>query len=55
MENNMSLEFDAKSQNEGLARMVVSAFLTELDPTVEEMNDVKTAVSEAVTNSIIHG
>lgn len=55
MENNMSLEFDAKSQNEGLARIVVSAFLTELDPTVEEMNDVKTAVSEAVTNSIIHG
>ncbi len=55
MENNMSLEFDAKSQNAGLAIMVVSAFLTELDPTVEEINDVKTAVSEAVTNSIIHG
>lgn len=55
MENNMSIVFDAKSQNEGLARIVVSAFLTELDPTVEEMNDVKTAVSEAVTNSIIHG
>lgn len=55
MENNMSIVFDAKSQNEGLARMVVSAFLTELDPTVEEMNDIKTAVSEAVTNSIIHG
>lgn len=55
MENNMSIVFDAKSQNEGLARMVVSAFLAELDPTVEEMNDIKTAVSEAVTNSIIHG
>ncbi len=55
MENNMSIVFDAKSQNEGLARMVVAAFLTELDPTVEEMNDIKTAVSEAVTNSIIHG
>ncbi len=55
MENNMSIVFDAKSQNESLARMVVSAFLTELDPTLEEINDVKTAVSEAVTNSIIHG
>lgn len=55
MENNMSIVFDAKSQNEGLARMVVAAFLTELDPTVEEINDIKTAVSEAVTNSIIHG
>lgn len=47
--------FDAKSENEGLARMVISAFITELDPTIEELNDVKTAVSEAVTNSIIHG
>lgn len=55
MENNMSIVFDAKSQNEGLARIVVSAFLTELDPTVQELNDIKTAVSEAVTNSIIHG
>ena len=55
MENNISIVFDAKSQNESLARMVVSAFLTELDPTIEEMNDIKTAVSEAVTNSIIHG
>ena len=55
MENNMSIVFDAKSQNEGLARMVVSAFLTELDPTVQEINDIKTAVSEAVTNAIIHG
>lgn len=55
MENNMSIVFDAKSQNEGLARMVVAAFLTELDPTIEELNDIKTAVSEAVTNSIIHG
>ncbi len=54
-ENNMTMEFDAKSQNEGLARVAVSAFLTEIDPTVEEMNDIKTAVSEAVTNSIIHG
>ena len=55
MENNISVVFDAKSQNESLARMVVSAFLTELDPTIEEINDIKTAVSEAVTNSIIHG
>lgn len=55
MDNNMSIVFDAKSQNEGLARIAIAAFLTELDPTVEEINDIKTAVSEAVTNSIIHG
>ena len=55
MENNMSITFDAKSQNESLARMVVAAFLTEVDPTIEEINDIKTAVSEAVTNAIIHG
>lgn len=54
-ENNMLMEFDAKSQNEGLARIAVAAFLTEIDPTIEEMNDIKTAVSEAVTNCIIHG
>lgn len=54
-ENHMTMEFDAKSQNEGLARVAVSAFLTEIDPTIDEMNDIKTAVSEAVTNSIIHG
>ena len=40
MENNMSMVFDAKSENEGLARMVISAFITELDPTIEELNDV---------------
>ena len=55
MDNNMSIIFDAKSQNEGLARIAIAAFVTELDPTVEEINDIKTAVSEAVTNSIIHG
>lgn len=55
MENNMSIVFDAKSQNEGLARVAVAAFLTEIDPTVEELNDIKTAVSEAVTNAVIHG
>ncbi len=54
-ENNMSMAIDANSQNEGLARICVAAFLTEIDPTLEEMNDIKTAVSEAVTNSIIHG
>ena len=54
-ENNMTLEFDAKSENERLARIAVASFLTEIDPTVEEINDIKTAVSEAVTNSIVHG
>lgn len=53
--NEMVLEFDARSENEGFARMVVSAFASRLDPTLEEIADVKTAVSEAVTNSIIHG
>ena len=55
MENHMSLKFDAKSVNEGFARMAVAAFLLELNPTLEELADVKTAVSEAVTNSIVHG
>lgn len=54
-ENNMTLEFDAKSENESLARIAVASFLTEVDPTIEEINDIKTAVSEAVTNSIVHG
>ena len=54
-ENNMTLEFDAKSENESLARIAVASFLTEIDPTVEEINDIKTAVSEAVTNSTVHG
>lgn len=54
-ENSMRLEFDAVSANEGLARMAVAAFMAELDPTLEELSDVKTAVSEAVTNAIIHG
>ncbi len=48
------LEFDAISENEALARVVIAAFLTQLDPTLEELQDVKTAVSEAVTNAIIH-
>lgn len=54
-ENNMTLEFDANSENESLARIAVASFLTEIDPTIEEINDIKTAVSEAVTNSIVHG
>jgi stage II sporulation protein AB (anti-sigma F factor) len=53
-QNEMALLFDARSVNERFARMVVAAFLTELDPTLEELADVQTAVSEAVTNAIIH-
>lgn len=53
--NEMKLEFDSLSANEGFARVAVAAFLTQLNPTLEEVSDVKTAVSEAVTNSIIHG
>lgn len=55
MKNQMNLEFDSYSGNESFARMTVSAFLCHLNPTMEEMADIKTAVSEAVTNSIIHG
>lgn len=55
MKNHMQLEFDAKSVNEGFARVAVAAFLTQLNPTLDEVADVKTAVSEAVTNAIIHG
>ena len=53
--NEMKIVFDAKSENEGFARVAVAAFMSSLDPTLEEISDVKTAVSEAVTNSIIHG
>lgn len=53
--NEMRLEFDSRSCNESFARVAVSAFLTQLNPTVEEVSDVRTAVSEAVTNAIIHG
>lgn len=53
--NEITFVFDSSSENESLARMVVAAFLTRLDPTMEELADVKTAVSEAVTNAIIHG
>ncbi len=51
----MKLEFESHSYNEGFARVVVAAFMARMDPTVEEVDDVKTAISEAVTNAIIHG
>ena len=54
-QNHMQVIFDAKSVNESLARMVVTAFMTDMNPTLEQVSDVKTAVSEAVTNAIIHG
>ena len=54
-ENEMKLEFLSKSNNEAFARITVAAFVASLDPTIEEISDIKTAVSEAVTNSIIHG
>lgn len=53
--NEMKLEFLSKSNNEAFARIAVAAFVSQLDPTIEELADIKTAVSEAVTNSIIHG
>lgn len=54
-ENKMELVFESRSVNEGFARVAVAAFMTQLNPTLEEVSDVKTAVSEAVTNAIIHG
>jgi len=54
-DNMIKIEFLSKSQNESFARVAVAAFVSQLDPTIEEITDVKTAVSEAVTNSIIHG
>lgn len=54
-ENEMKLEFISKSNNEAFARISVAAFAAQLDPTVEELADIKTAVSEAVTNAIVHG
>lgn len=53
--NEMAIVFDSCSQNESFARMVIAAFIANLDPTLEEMADIKTAVSEAVTNCVIHG
>lgn len=54
-ENNMKLEFISKSTNEAFARITVASFASQLDPSIEEISDIKTAVSEAVTNCIIHG
>ena len=53
--NEMLLEFDSRSSNEGFARVAVAAFCTRLNPTLEEVADIKTALSEAITNAIIHG
>jgi stage II sporulation protein AB (anti-sigma F factor) len=54
-DNEVFITMDSKSQNESFARVIVAAFVSVLDPTINEINDIKTAVSEAVTNSIIHG
>ncbi len=54
-DNKMKLEFISKSSNEAFARITVASFASQLDPSIEEISDIKTAVSEAVTNSIIHG
>ena len=52
--NYIKLEFPAKSANEGFARSAIAAFAAQLDPTLDELGDIKTAVSEAVTNAIVH-
>ena len=54
-DNEMKIEFLSKSSNEAFARISVAAFVAQLDPTLEEIADIKTSVSEAVTNSVIHG
>ena len=54
MKNEMKIEFMSKSTNEAFARIAVAAFAAQLDPTIEEISDIKTAVSEAVTNAIVH-
>ena len=53
--NKMKLTFSAKSENEGFARSVVACFILKLNPTLSQLSDIKTAVSEAVTNAIVHG
>jgi len=55
MKNEMNLQFSALSQNESFARVTVASFIAQLDPTMDELTEIKTVVSEAVTNSIIHG
>lgn len=52
--NRMSVKFDSRSNNEAFARQTIASFASQLDPTLEELNDIKTAVSEAVTNCIVH-
>lgn len=54
-QNLMKLRFSSRSENESFARVSVAAFITQLDPTMDELTDIKTVVSEAVTNAIIHG
>lgn len=54
IENQVTLEFPSRSANEGFARTAAACFAAQLDPTLEEVNDIKTAVSEAVTNAIVH-
>ena len=55
MENYVTLEFLSRSSNEGFARVAAAGFAAQLDPTLDELGDIKTAVSEAVTNAIVHG
>ena len=55
MSNILEVKFSAKSENESLASVIVASFAAKLDPTIDELSDIKTAVSEAVTNAIIHG
>lgn len=55
MNNSMKLEFISISENEGFARTAVASFISQLNPTLDEIDDIKTAVSEAVTNAIVHG
>ncbi|PLR84560.1 anti-sigma F factor [Bacillus canaveralius] len=55
MKNEMKIQFSALSQNESFARVTVAAFIAQLDPTMDELTEIKTVVSEAVTNAIIHG
>ena len=55
MKNHMSLQFSALSQNESFARVAVASFVAQLDPTMDELTEIKTVVSEGVTNAIIHG
>jgi len=53
--NSMMLQFESRSENESFARITVAAFVSQLDPTLDELTDIKTVISEAVTNAIIHG